>query len=147
MGDTRDRNPELHGVGGWLAFLCVSLLILTPLGLVFEIAQMVIVSGQAGMTPEIVAGIVVGVLITAFAVYTGLGLVRIWRNAVRTANFFFFINIGFGALAFAGFHARGRGDRSVRVHCRRALVLRIDRVANLSLSLRACAEHLRQEHD
>jgi uncharacterized protein DUF2569 len=103
------RRAELYGIGGWLAFLCVTLLIFTPLGLVFEIAQMVIVSGRAALTPEVIFGMVFGVVITAFAVYTGLGLVQMWRNALRTAKWFFFINVGFGALAFAGFMLEAEG--------------------------------------
>jgi hypothetical protein len=109
MGDTRDGKPELYGVGGWLAFLCVSLLILTPLGLLLELVQTVLVFNRSAPTPETVFGIAFGIILAAFAVFAGLGLLRIWRNAVRTAKWYFFINAGFGALAFAGFMVEPEG--------------------------------------
>jgi hypothetical protein len=103
MGEIRDSKPELYGVGGWLAFLCVLLLILTPAGVLFELVQMMLVAGPDAFTPEVIFGIVFAVTLTAFGVYTGLALLWIWRGAVRTAKWFFFINTGFGALAFAGY--------------------------------------------
>lgn len=102
MGEIRDRKPDLYGVRGWLAFLCVTLLIFTPLGLLIEMAQMLIGTSRTAMTPDILIGIAFGVAITAFAVYAGLGLVRMWRNAVRAAKWFFFISAGLGALPLAG---------------------------------------------
>ena len=109
MGEIRDSKPELYGVGGWLAFLCVSLLILTPAGLLFELVRIMLVAGPGVFTPEVIFGIAFAVILTAFAVYTGLGLLWMWRGAVRTAKWFFFINAGFGALAFAGYMLEPEG--------------------------------------
>jgi hypothetical protein len=66
----RDRKPELHGVGGWLTFLCVSLLLLTPGGAGIEmLAQNVDLTDKAAI---VAADIALG----AFSIFTGVGLVR-----------------------------------------------------------------------
>jgi hypothetical protein len=70
MGEMRDRKPELHGVGGWLTFLCVSLLLLTPGGAGIEmLAQNVDLTDKAAI---VAADIALG----AFSIFTGVGLVR-----------------------------------------------------------------------
>lgn len=96
MGDTRDRNPELHGVGGWLAFLCVSLVFLTPAAAVIEIAQILLVLDAEPYDRAL--GIAFDIGMTAFAVVTGIGLIQIWRNAVRLAKTYYFVNLGLGLL-------------------------------------------------
>src|SRR5262245_30362282 len=103
MGESRQRDPELHGVGGWLGFLCVSLLIFTPLSLLMQIVQTLLSIEQGGPPPEAVAELVLGVLITGFAVYAGIALVRLWRNAVRIAKWYFFVILGFVLLGGVGF--------------------------------------------
>lgn len=97
------KRPELNGIGGWLAFLCVSLLILTPLRFLMEIVPALLSVDQASANAEMVGGIVAGAVFTGFAVYTGIGLLLIWRNALRTAKWYFFIVTGFGALGAASF--------------------------------------------
>ena len=94
LGDTLGpdgKQPELYGIGGWLAFLCVSLLILTPLALAAELF-VTVMAPNFGMAEKsfIVA---VDLAVGTFTVFTGLGLVRRWQNAVRTAKWYFGISI------------------------------------------------------
>ena len=95
------KRPELYGIGGWLAFLCVTLLILTPIALLTEL---VIALTTPGMDPTEKGFIIaVDLVVGAFTVVTGLGLVRMWRNALRIAKWYFFISIGLASLATAAF--------------------------------------------
>ena len=34
------KQPELYGIGGWLAFLCVTLLFLTPAAAAIEVTRL-----------------------------------------------------------------------------------------------------------
>jgi hypothetical protein len=96
MGEMRDRNPELHGVGGWLAFLCVNLVFLTPAAHIIEITQQLLVSN--GEPYDRALGIAFDIGMGAFAVVTGSGLIQVWRNAVRLAKTYYFVNLGLGLL-------------------------------------------------
>ena len=104
LGDTlgpEGKRPELYGIGGWLAFLCVSLLILTPLALGAEVFVTLMARAMPIMQKSFI--VAVDLAVGAFTVLTGLGLVRRWRNAVRTATWYFVISIGVslpGTIAF-----------------------------------------------
>src|SRR5262245_43985702 len=99
LGDTlgpEGGRPELYGIGGWLAFLCVTLLILTPLALAAELF-VTLITPNVGLVEK---GFIVAVdlAVGGFTMFTGLGLVRMWRNAVRTAKIYFFVSIGLSIL-------------------------------------------------
>jgi hypothetical protein len=96
MGELRDQKPELYGVGGWLAFLCVSLLLFTPLAAIREIAG-VLMDRTTGPTEKSFS---IGFVIVAlgFAVLAGTGLVRLWPRAVTIAKGYFFFSLGLGLL-------------------------------------------------
>jgi hypothetical protein len=86
-------DPRYRGVGGWLAFLIVSLTLLSPLALVSGILQeseywarysarvphLLVVNRISNM-------IMVGII--AFSVYAGVGLWNEWPKAVRVAKVF-----------------------------------------------------------
>ena len=93
------KRPELDGVGGWLAFLCVSLLFLTPISVLWGIVVPLTSLNDGAPLDEIGIDIVAGVAIAAFAIFAGIGLVRLWANAVRIAKWYFFITAGLGLLA------------------------------------------------
>ena len=95
------KRPELYGIGGWLAFLCVSLLVLTPLALAAELFVTVMAPTLGFAEKSFI--VLVDLAVGTFTVFTGLGLVRRWRNAVRTATWYFVISIGVslpGTIAF-----------------------------------------------
>jgi hypothetical protein len=99
IGDTRDSKPELYGVGGWLAFLCITLLVLTPIGVVVE----VIVTLRAPDMELLDKGIGIGLVIAlgAFAVFAGISLLRIRPYAVRIAKAYLFVTLSFWILMAA----------------------------------------------
>ena len=96
MGEARDSRPELSGVGGWLAFLCVSLLLFTPLSAIREIAGVLMDQSMEPVEKTFVIGFV-GVAL-GFAVLSGIGLVRLWPQAVVVAKGYFFFSLATGLL-------------------------------------------------
>ncbi len=92
------RRPELYGVEGWLGFLCVTLLLLTPLGLLIEIVSELVNLNRGADPVDTAIGIGAGIAITAFAVFTGLGLLRIRPNALRVAKIYFWVSLGLGLI-------------------------------------------------
>jgi len=142
LGDAlgpQGKRPELYGIGGWLAFLCVTLLILTPIALVTEL--IVTLAAQTMDAAEKGFIIAVDIAVGAFTVFTGLGLVRTWRNALRIAKWYFFISIGLPGLATAAFFLARSGD-AIGGGVDGAMAYRLRRMARLSLSVGARAEHL-----
>jgi hypothetical protein len=96
MGEARDSKPELSGVGGWLTFLCVSLVAFVP---IVALVQIVIVLGTpGGNTVEQTINVVVYAALGAFAVFAGIGLIQIWPNALRLAKAYLFANLVIGLL-------------------------------------------------
>ena len=100
MGDTRDRNPELQGVGGWLAFLCVSLLLFAPLSAVREIGTTLMDQTMEPYDKALMVALTIAA--AGFAVFTGLGLVQVWRKALLIAKVYYFVNLALGLLIGLG---------------------------------------------
>ena len=96
MGEARDRKSELSGVGGWLAFLCVSLLVFTPLSAAREIGGVLMDRSMEPVEKAFAIGFVVVLL--GFAVLTGIGLVRLWSRAVVIAKGYYFFSMALGLL-------------------------------------------------
>ena len=96
MGDARDSKPELYGIGGWLGFLCVSLLLFTPLSAIREIAGVLIDQTMEPVDKTFVIAFVIVAL--GFAVLAGIGLLRMWRRAVVVAKGYFFFSLATGLL-------------------------------------------------
>jgi hypothetical protein len=101
MGEARDRKPELYGVGGWLAFLCVTLLIFTPLGILVEFIGTLASEAIAAEEKAFIIGF--DLVMGAFTVLTGVALVRIWRNALRIAKIYFIASVCIAGLGSAAF--------------------------------------------
>ena len=93
---TEGKRPELYGVGGWLTFLCVSLLIFTPLAAIREIATTLINQSMDSIGKAFALGFVIFIL--GFAVFSGIGLVRLWPRAVVVAKGYFFFGLAMGLL-------------------------------------------------
>jgi len=102
LGDSlgpHGKRPELSGIGGWLAFLCVSLLFLTPLGVALDIIRTV---PDPQMSPvEKGIGISLDIALGGFAILTGISLSRVRPNALRVAKIFFFVTLTFWLLVAA----------------------------------------------
>jgi len=90
------KRPKLYGVGGWLAFLCVSLVLLTPMAALMRVVG--ILRNRNGEPFELIFEAVFVVTIAAFAMVTGVGLVQIWRKALRLAKVYLFVNLALGLL-------------------------------------------------
>lgn len=82
------RQPR--GVRGWLLLFCVGLVVVQPLGLLFEAVN----SGDA-----FVAGF--NFLLGAFAIYTGIALWRVATNALRLVKVYFVVVLIVATLAIA----------------------------------------------
>ncbi len=82
-------RPELYGVQGWLAFLCVLLFLGVFLGVV-RIAG--VLMSESVDSVDTAIDLAFDTAYAGFAAYAGLGLVRVWRNALRVAKAYFFVN-------------------------------------------------------
>ena len=89
------KRSDLEGVHGWLAFLCVSLIFLTPLGALVEIGTLL----TSGTSTENLIGVGLDVVSSGFAIFVGVSLVQIRSYAVRAAKIFFFITLALDLLA------------------------------------------------
>jgi len=87
------KRSDLEGVRGWLAFLCVSLMFLTPLGVLVEIVN-VLTSATANLI-----GVGLDIAMAGFAIFAGVSLVQMRRYAVRMAKIYFFITLAFDLMA------------------------------------------------
>ena len=96
MDDARDSKPELYGMGGWLAFLCVSLLLFAPLTAIQEVARVLIDQTMEPVDKVFAIGFVIVAL--GFAVFAGIGLGRMWRRALIVAKGYFFLGLSTGLL-------------------------------------------------
>jgi hypothetical protein len=90
------KRPALYGIGGWLAFLCVTLLFLTPAAVLIQLTRTVLVSDLDPM--ELGFEIGLDVAFAAFAVFAGIGLVRMWPKALRNARLYYSVNLALGLL-------------------------------------------------
>ncbi|SRR6267154_157471 len=86
LGDSHDRSPELSGIGGWLGFLCFSLMYLSPAGVLINLAinwRML----TAGAGPVI--GQLLSIGLAGFGVFVAIRLNQIHPGAVRLAKMYF----------------------------------------------------------
>ena len=96
MGEARDQKSELSGVGGWLAFLCITLLVLTPLSMLVQIIA--VLSVPNADTLDQTVGLGLGIGLGGFAAFAGYCLVRLRPNAVLITKAYLFVNMGFWVL-------------------------------------------------
>jgi hypothetical protein len=95
-----DGRPELRGIGGWLLFLCLTLVVFIPVGAGLEVwgfwrrALAGQRSEQIAMTVTVIDVIVVGVGIAA-----GILLYRSRPIGVRLAKLFFAVRLLLGLAA------------------------------------------------
>jgi hypothetical protein len=96
-------QPRYKGVGGWLLLFCIVLTALSPLSMMKSLFDK-----NSGLTPEDLQyfdryptprsleaiGQLLGIGITAFSVYAGIGLWRIRPGAVRTAKLYLLCLLG-----------------------------------------------------
>ena len=87
-------DSRYRGVGGWLAFLIVQLVLLNPLvflsGILSESESLAQYFNRAPHLPVIVRVIIaLWSCLIVFSVYAGISLWSVWPNAVRVAKSFF----------------------------------------------------------
>jgi hypothetical protein len=99
LGDSRDyKRSDLYGVRGWLAFLCVSMLIVRPI----RISIIVWVVWQSPSNSTQLAGLLalIGLLaLEALGLAAAVLMYRLHPLGVRLAKIFFGIRVLVGLLA------------------------------------------------
>jgi hypothetical protein len=105
MGETSAPTPAppagLHpkGIGGWLLFLCVTLMGLRPLLYIVDLAQLsgvtnlsLVMDRYPGYKISVVLIVVIEVALIGFSFWAGLGLVNRARNAVAVTKYYLYIS-------------------------------------------------------
>jgi len=90
------KPPGPQGVGGWLGFLCLSLVVFAPLGVVRDVAGLL---NRHDFAIEDIFGAAAEVAMAGFAIFVGVSLIKIRHYAVRLAKIFYFISLAFGFMA------------------------------------------------
>lgn len=85
------RRPELYGIGGWLAFLCVTLLVFTPIGFVADIVNVFRAAGMPLYEKALIVG--VDIVLGGLAVFSGIALIRSRPNGLRVAKVLFILSL------------------------------------------------------
>ena len=105
MNEIRDRKPELSGVGGWLLFLCITLIVLLPLRVTASVWALLTMPGLGLVEPVLFA------MVVGFPLLGIIGGVLLYREqllGLRLVQIFLGLQVAVGTLTLIG----GGGGRS-----------------------------------
>ncbi|MFH1800602.1 MAG: DUF2569 family protein [Candidatus Omnitrophota bacterium] len=96
---TQQTTKTYAGVDGWLLFFCISLTMLSPIGIIRDIAGLYSNTSQLfGQFPRFLVVCVIltflNLVIMAFSIYAGVGLWKIKAGAVQMAKRYLLFSIG-----------------------------------------------------
>jgi len=103
MNEICDRKPELSGVGSWLLFLCITLIVLLPLRVAVSVWALLT---MPGLVEPLLFAMVVGFPLLGIA--GGVLLYREQLLGLRLVQIFLGLQVAFGTLTLIG----GGGGRS-----------------------------------
>jgi len=87
-----DEQPKkrLKGIGGWLLFFCLTLIIFNPLALLSNVMGYGEVSKYFNQLPEVktlvLVDLAISITLTIFSIITGILLLQLRQNAVKIAK-------------------------------------------------------------
>ena len=91
MGEARDRKPELYGVWGWLLFLCIILMVITPIQM-----ALIVVSMLRSTSDSTALGLAYLAFLLAFYGFGATAGVLLYREkplGLKLAKIFFCVRI------------------------------------------------------
>jgi hypothetical protein len=77
------QEPIYRGIGGWLAFFILSLIVFSPIVAIRKLGNE---AEKFGLMPSVIVEGVISFLLTCFGIYAGVCLLRIKLDAVRLAK-------------------------------------------------------------
>ena len=100
MNEMRDRQQELRGVGGWLLFLCITLIVLLPLRMAVSVWALLT---MPGLIEPLLFAMVVG--FPLLGIGGGVLLYREQLLGLRLVQVFLGLQVAFGTLTMIGGNA------------------------------------------
>jgi hypothetical protein len=111
LSDAREsRHPELYGVRGWLGFLCLKFMFLSPAVILIQLA-MNWRAITAGAEPAIAETIVLAAI--GWGVFIGIRLNQIHPRAIRLAKIYFAIFLALDGLGSISLVFNSQGIRGL----------------------------------
>lgn len=104
LEEAKATSKELKGIGGWLLFFCLTLILFTPLQSLKGIMDYGNVSKYFQNFPElktfILIDLAMGIPIIIFSIITGILLLQIRQNAVKIAKIYLLTNLLYSIISF-----------------------------------------------